>query len=418
MKALLALTLLANLALAAWIVSELKRPTGSADVAATEAAARMPEVTSGRRAQGQATVITNTVVSNFRWRSVEAREFKTYMANLRAIGCPEETVRDIIMADVDRVYARKTAGWRKPPEELQFWKTGNGWSSGTRFTAEEQKQLAELNKEKESLLKELLGDDFRKDIMRQHAYGFVEDPYLEAMPKEKKTAVQEIQAKFNEERSELYRKAKGYISQEDQEELKRIAGRMHEEMGKILGPQELFEYEVRTSELASNMKYNDVQAFDANEQEFRAIFKAKQEAEQMNQAGSSRDKDWQVKYRAAQDELKTALGEERYRQYERSKDNDYQNLMRLTDSRDLPRDAADQVFQLKEELQKAASEVRRNKEFTDEQRAAALQAMRIDTEKAAIQVLGERNFNAYKRNAYWLRSLTTDTRSTRITTRP
>ncbi len=41
----------------------------------------------------------------FRWSQLEAGDYPTYMRNLRAVGCPEETIRDIITADIDSQYA-------------------------------------------------------------------------------------------------------------------------------------------------------------------------------------------------------------------------------------------------------------------------------------------------------------------------
>lgn len=44
----------------------------------------------------------------FDWRErVESADYPTYMANLRAIHCPEPTVRDIIRADVASLFAQK-----------------------------------------------------------------------------------------------------------------------------------------------------------------------------------------------------------------------------------------------------------------------------------------------------------------------
>src|SRR5438067_13778035 len=45
----------------------------------------------------------------FTWREVESPDYPEYVANLRDIGCPEQTIRDIIIADVNALYARKRA---------------------------------------------------------------------------------------------------------------------------------------------------------------------------------------------------------------------------------------------------------------------------------------------------------------------
>jgi hypothetical protein len=40
----------------------------------------------------------------FHWSQLDARDYHVYVKNLRAIGCPEPTVRAIVTADVDSVY--------------------------------------------------------------------------------------------------------------------------------------------------------------------------------------------------------------------------------------------------------------------------------------------------------------------------
>src|SRR5882724_11186316 len=45
----------------------------------------------------------------FSWQEVESADYPAYVANLRAIGCPEQTIRDIIIADVNALYARRRA---------------------------------------------------------------------------------------------------------------------------------------------------------------------------------------------------------------------------------------------------------------------------------------------------------------------
>lgn len=43
----------------------------------------------------------------FHWSQIESGDYRIYVANLRAIGCPEQTIRDIITADVDSLYAAR-----------------------------------------------------------------------------------------------------------------------------------------------------------------------------------------------------------------------------------------------------------------------------------------------------------------------
>jgi len=50
---------------------------------------------------------TGAEVQPFRWSRIESPDYAVYMANLRGIGCPEQTVHDIIRADVENLYATK-----------------------------------------------------------------------------------------------------------------------------------------------------------------------------------------------------------------------------------------------------------------------------------------------------------------------
>src|SRR5688500_11420120 len=57
----------------------------------------VPDIDSQKRATRPT---TNMVVrrQNFTWQEVESRDYVTYIKNLREIGCPDATIRDIIVA--------------------------------------------------------------------------------------------------------------------------------------------------------------------------------------------------------------------------------------------------------------------------------------------------------------------------------
>ena len=45
----------------------------------------------------------------FNWGEIESADYPTYIANLKDIHCPEQTIRDLIIADVNALYARRRA---------------------------------------------------------------------------------------------------------------------------------------------------------------------------------------------------------------------------------------------------------------------------------------------------------------------
>ena len=63
--------------------------------------------TNSREVDTQPSPDYRTNVQPFQWGQLESTDYRTYIANLRGIGCPEQTIRDIITADVDSVFAKR-----------------------------------------------------------------------------------------------------------------------------------------------------------------------------------------------------------------------------------------------------------------------------------------------------------------------
>ncbi len=56
----------------------------------------------------ESVVTTQEVPQTFRWSQLEAtNDYRHYVSNLRASGCPEATVQDIVRGDAKRAFAFK-----------------------------------------------------------------------------------------------------------------------------------------------------------------------------------------------------------------------------------------------------------------------------------------------------------------------
>lgn len=76
----------------------------------------VPEVTSEPTRTGS--------VEGFSWQRLESTDYRRYVANLRAIGCPERTVRDIVTADVHSLFVEKRRGLGgENPTVSALWST-------------------------------------------------------------------------------------------------------------------------------------------------------------------------------------------------------------------------------------------------------------------------------------------------------
>jgi len=81
--------------LCGWLASRPARQTGRPGAPAAPVPDESPASVSPQTTQP------------FRWTQLESTNYLVYVSNLRAIGCPEQTLRDIITADVASLYAQE-----------------------------------------------------------------------------------------------------------------------------------------------------------------------------------------------------------------------------------------------------------------------------------------------------------------------
>src|SRR5687767_10320746 len=177
-RVFLILSLCLNAALGGYII--YKNQSKSA-APAPEATVKPAETPGRRNAQtGKTVTVTVPEMTSLDWRMVESEDYKKYIANLRNIGCPEETIRDIIVADVNKLFASR-ASRLKPTEEFKFWKAGNTLFRG--LDEDRLKQQTALANEKKALLKELLGTDVEESSLLSDALNPITE-MLDFLPKD------------------------------------------------------------------------------------------------------------------------------------------------------------------------------------------------------------------------------------------
>jgi hypothetical protein len=409
-KVLLLLSLAINLALGAALLRPKPAEPPAATATAVEpktapAAAAAPVAPAKTRTITQ--VVTNTVAQKFDWSSVESDDYKKYIANLRSIGCPEETIRDIIKADVNKLYEAKRKALAGPPKKFEFWKA-NALMTAVADPERTEKERA-LNQEKRALLTELLGSapEDTPDLLAGAAgqmeamFGF--------LPAEKRNKVFEV---LQDMQGKMQKAMKNGAP--DPEDLRKLQKDTDNALSAILTPQELLDYNLRLSTTANVMRMQ-MAAFEPTEQEFLELFKKRKAyddeyggafGDALNLKGEEKTKHEAAK-KALDDSIKAQLGEQRYADYKRGEDFAFQAMYRTADREGLGKEAAIKVYDMKQAAEAQAKKLRENKELTGEQRTAALRAIREETERSVKGVLGEKGFTSLERNsgAWWLRSI-------------
>ena len=345
------------------------------------------------------------------WAAIESTNYYIYVANLRAIGCPEETIKDIIITDIAKLYARRRAELRSQGQPYEFWRTDESGSSGSSGAASP--QFAALDKEQRALVKELLGSDLQAELKKYVLNDDQEERMYGFLPLEKRDKLKEIQSTYDELEQEIYARAKGLILDEDQEQIKRIEKQRMDELAKILTPQELEEYELRNSDTAQSMR-SQLSGFDPTEEEFRKIFRLQKVFDtQFAHAFDATDEaQMEIRARAQEqaqdalnDEIKKVIGEKRFAEYERAQDADYKALVQLTDRFTMPREVATRVYDMKLEAERQKLQIETNPNLTEQQRQAALASVIRETERSVMKEMGNAGQTYLRSGGQWIRDL-------------
>lgn len=85
----------------------------------------------------------------FQWSQLEAPDFATFVKNLRGIGCPEATIRDILAGEVNEIYEQKIQALMQQPG-------ASGGHGSKQAGPAAQAARNQLNQEKAQLLAHLL----------------------------------------------------------------------------------------------------------------------------------------------------------------------------------------------------------------------------------------------------------------------
>ncbi len=348
------------------------------------------------------------------WQALESTNYVAYMQNLRGFGCPDETILDIILTDIGRLYARRRAQLRAQAPPPKFWETGDPAGHGAALPPEVRRQLRELDQDQEVLVRELLGVNFRAELAKYWSEDEPATLNLGFLPSAKQQSVQSLHDKYAALEEGIYGRANGLFLDEDQAELQRLQKQREADLAQVLGPQELEEYQLRNSETAQNLRVQ-LAGFQPSEEEFRKIFQLQKTFDDnFGQAFDVTDETALALRGRAQSEASEAMGEEirkvlgpqRFAEYARAQDDDYRGLVQVAERFNLPRDVAGSVYDMKTAAERQKASVEANATLSEEQRGRMLAAIARTTEQNVAATLGDKVYKSYQKSAgQWLGSL-------------
>ena len=338
-----------------------------------------PVVASGTANAGQkpaaAAKSGKAMTGPFTWRQIESEDYPQYIVNLRSVGCPEQTIRDMIIADVNKLYAARETPLKRKGTNQVVQVAGQEVTVPT-DELERLRQLRELQLEKRQVIKQLLGIDIPLDMLPSSGsrdYSAYEVAFR-FLPAEKRDAAQTLQENYWQQSDALKAKYNNKRPPEFLEESRQLTDSLRQEMAKILTTQELEDFDIRTSATAKKLSTQLASTFLPTEEEFRQIFRATRAFEETNarlsetvrtapavQPGQGADpirertaalnKERAVASGQMNDALKATLGDDRFAQYQHAQDSDYELLTRLGTRYGLSKEAVSQAYDLRKQFQ-------------------------------------------------------------------
>ena len=404
-KKIAIISILGNLLLAGSIAYLLRQPPPpSVIVLETNASPRIIE----KRVE-----VPVKVTEPFDWRKVESEDYRRYIANLRAIGCPEQTVRDIIVADVNALFEARRQALIQPPEDFKFWRADETpfFSSAPAQKLHEQfEQLRLLAEEKRAVLRELLGIEVSERIEAAFAPMNPREQLLTFLPMEKRLRLEEIEQRFS---ALLMKKVPDNSGHEQLGNYKKLQAEKRAEIQQLLTPGELEEYDLRFSSTAISLRAQ-LGTLNPSEQEFRDMVRMRKKFDEefgdvftfdIHDPGARQKRaDGQ---RELDEQMKLLLGQKRYAEYQRERDWGYQSAVVTTENTGLPGAVAASIYEMKNIAEAEAEHVQADESLSPEARQNTLDEVRLAVEEAVLKVLGKDGYDVYQKQAgaSWLRNL-------------
>jgi hypothetical protein len=325
----------------------------------------------------------------FNWHEVESDNYLVYVQNLREIGCPEQTIRDIIIADVNELYAKKRQDDAVVADQ-QWWR----YDPDTRPGQPSAVQIQALEQERHALLDTLLGTNWQNTagLMSTQSGIVLTGPVLGNLSADVKQAVLDITTK-SQQRTLAYLAAQKQAGKNpDPGELARIRQETRNQLSQILNPTQLEEYLLRFSQSASDLRH-ELQGFDVTPDEFRKIFRATDAIDQQVALYYSGDSPTAAQQRATlqkqlDDAIRNNLGPDRYQELVMAKDPAYRDAVLAADDVGASPGAVTNLYAINIAAAQEMDHIRNDPNLTADQKAQALKLIQAQQQAASDQVLG------------------------------
>lgn len=335
---------------------------------------------------------------------------------LRALGVPEDCIRRTLAEHLQAAHRRRI----NEIHDLARNRRGRAYWQGDPvpnlrhfvLSPEQQQELLDSNRAVRTELRRLLGPAPLDPVA---AYLYRRD-YLDPDKGERLAA---LELDYSDLRQLTLGQARGFATPEDQKRLALLESEKADDLAALLTPEELAAYRLRESQAATTLRTR-IAYFDASEAEYKTLFaifdriESRQPA--MNElafySGASGGLSSEAMlarneaFMKANREIEEALGPQRYAEYLKSQQRDYQALQAAAQRFDLAPAVVDRVYGLTDAAVDASQSLIQDTSLSAADRKAALARIAGETRQKVRLELGTSVGDAYLgQSMSWLSSL-------------
>ena len=337
----------------------------------------------------------------FHWRVLESPDYAVYAANLRAVGCPERTLRDILLPDIEKLYDARAAELADSAADT-FWETADQRDARQRQHAA---KLRALELEKRALIQRLLGAEWSYAALKELRsegfgaailellLGFVDTPQTDRLF---------TSAELRQEDAKAYLAAtEGILLDDDLAQLHALRDRFEGELARVLAPSELEELRLRLAALEGMDHLARRNGVNLTGGELREISRLRADTHDVFAKVLNLDDELypeplrQQGDAAFQELLRRFLGPERFADAERGKDLLFRELFQSTEKQGVAKPALVQAYEARRAAETQAKEIRADQQLSGEERVLLLAALRAQATQTLARSLGPVGFSAY-----------------------
>lgn len=325
------------------------------------------------------------------WEQLDTPAYDDYLASLKAVGCPDEKVRYIILTDINEAIAKSRVK-EAVAADIQWWRSEPEQS----LTLTLQQKGRTLDEERNRLITKYLGapavEDERGEALLWSNVQLT-GPVLGSLPTEVHNTVQEICGR-SLERSQASFWARINDGQPlNQVEMAKMREQTRADLRKVLKSDALEEFLLRYSHNAHQLRLN-LRGFEPTPDEFRKIFRATDMIDhqlQLEYGGSEAlSQEQRDRYERQRDAaIREALGQSRYQDYLMTKDPLYRQAQMTALQYGAPPRAILPIYQLTKDTEGRRQKILNDSTLTPQQKSQALNAVQQDQIRAVQKIVSD-----------------------------